>query len=57
MYAVSMRRLLHIINDVPLGWMLAALAATILLFSLGYWAAAGDGARRLTAPILLHTGS
>ncbi len=38
-----MRRLLHLINDVSLGWMLAALSLTILLFATGYWVAAQSG--------------
>jgi len=37
------KRLLHIINEVPLGWLFAGIAATVLLFALGYWAAAQGG--------------
>lgn len=39
-----MRRLLHLVNEVSLGWLIAALVATILAFGLGYWALAESGA-------------
>ena len=38
-----MKRLLHIINEVPLGWLFAAMLATVLLFGVGYWFAAQSG--------------
>ena len=38
-----MRRLLHLINEVRLGWLIAALFSTVVLFGLGYWASAGAG--------------
>ncbi len=38
-----MKRLLHIINEVPLGWLFAAMLATVLMFGVGYWFAAQDG--------------
>ena len=38
-----MKRLLHIINEVPLGWLFAAMLATVLLFGVGYWVAAQGG--------------
>jgi hypothetical protein len=38
-----LKRLLHIINEVPLGWLFAGMAATVLLFAAGYWVAAQGG--------------
>lgn len=38
-----MKRLLHLINDVSLGWLVAAMATTILVFGLGYYALAHTG--------------
>jgi len=37
------KRLLHVINEIGLGWMLAALTGTVAVFALGYWVLAGDG--------------
>ncbi|TLM99090.1 MAG: two pore domain potassium channel family protein [Actinobacteria bacterium] len=38
-----MRRLLHFINDVSLGWLIAAMAITILAFGFGYYTLAQAG--------------
>jgi len=38
-----MKRLLHIINEVPLGWLFAGIVLTVVLFGVGYWAAALGG--------------
>ena len=38
-----MRRLLHLINEVSLGWLIAALFGTIALFAVGYWVLAHTG--------------
>jgi hypothetical protein len=38
-----MKRLLHLINDVALGWLVAAMATTIVAFGFGYWVLAQLG--------------
>ena len=38
-----MRRLLHLINEVSLGWLIAALFGAVALFAVGYWALAHTG--------------
>ncbi len=38
-----MRRLLHFINEVNLGWLIAAIFGTVALFGVGYWALAHTG--------------
>lgn len=38
-----MRRLLHLINEVQLGWLIAAVFGTIAVFGIGYWALAHTG--------------
>lgn len=38
------KRLLYIINEVSLGWLLAALVCTVLAFGVGYWFLAAQGA-------------
>ena len=38
-----MRRFLHIVDEIGLGWFAAAIAATVLLFGIGYWQLAQHG--------------
>jgi len=39
----GMKRLLHVINEIGLGWMIAALTCVAGAFAVGYWVLAGDG--------------
>lgn len=38
-----MKRLLHLINEVSLGWMFAGLSAIVVGFAFGYWILAAEG--------------
>jgi len=38
-----MRRFLHIVDEIGLGWFAAAIAATVLIFGIGYWQLAQHG--------------
>lgn len=49
-----MKRLLHFINGVSLGWLIAAILATILLFAVGYAYLSADGQLVFTYPTEAH---